>query len=64
LRLTPGGLRVGAMAFSHGARKFMKVWVLLSGLMFFAQCALRAEPYMKVILGQKSATAQHVPPTP
>ncbi|HEY6879462.1 MAG TPA: hypothetical protein VI299_15650 [Polyangiales bacterium] len=47
------------MAFSNRARQFMKYWVVLSGLMFFAQCALRAEPYLKVILGQKPASAQH-----
>jgi hypothetical protein len=46
------------MAFSTRARQFMKVWVLLSGLMFFAQCALRAEPYLKVIMGKKPAAAQ------
>jgi hypothetical protein len=39
----------------------MKFWVLLSGLMFFAQCALRYEPQLKVIMGKKAASAQHGP---
>ncbi len=46
-----------AMAFSTRARQFMKFWIVLSGLMFFAQCAMRAEPYLKVIL-KKPASAQ------
>ncbi|MET0339853.1 MAG: hypothetical protein ABW252_02585 [Polyangiales bacterium] len=41
------------MAFSDQARKWMKVWVVLAGLMFFAQCALQARPYLGVILGTK-----------
>jgi hypothetical protein len=39
----------------------MKFWALLSGLMFFAQCALRYEPQLKVILGKKPAAAQQRP---
>jgi hypothetical protein len=38
----------------------MKFWIVLSGLMFAAQCALRAEPYLKVIM-KKPAQAQHRP---
>lgn len=49
------------MAFSTKARKFMKVWVLFSGLMFCGQCALQAQPYLKVIMGQKPAAAQAGP---
>jgi hypothetical protein len=47
------------MAFSNKARRFMKVWVVFSGLMFFGQCALRAQPYLKVIMGHKPAAAQN-----
>lgn len=33
----------------------MRVWVVLAGIMFFAQCAMRAEPYWRVISGREAA---------
>ena len=46
------------MARSDRLRKWMKVWVALAGMMFFAQCALQAKPYLGVILGKKQHAAQ------
>lgn len=39
-------------------RKVMQVWMVLAGIMFFAQCAQRAEPYLRVIWKKQDA-AQH-----
>ena len=41
------------MARSDRLKKWMKVWVVLAGMMFFAQCALQVKPYLGVILGNK-----------
>lgn len=38
-------------------RKMMQVWAVLAGIMFFTQCALRSEPYLRSIMGKKSAAA-------
>ena len=38
---------------SSRARKFMQIWVVLAGLMFFVRCADQARPYLRVILGQQ-----------
>ena len=38
-------------------RKMMQVWAVLAGLMFFTQCALQSQPYLRVIMGKKSAAA-------
>lgn len=43
------------MAFSGRARKWMQVWVVLAGLMFFAKCAVQARPYLSVIFGPQRA---------
>jgi len=38
------------------ARRFMQLWVVLGGLMFFARCADQAQPYLHVIMGKQHAT--------
>jgi len=43
------------------ARRFMQVWVLLGGIMFFAQCVERAQPYLKVIMGKQHAAHEPAP---
>lgn len=41
----------------------MQVWVVLAGIMFFAQCALSAKPYLRVIMGkQNGAESRAAPP--
>jgi hypothetical protein len=43
----------------------MQLWVVLAGVMFFAQCAMRAQPYWRVIMGkQKSAESAPPPQAP
>ena len=50
------------MALSSRTRKFMQLWVVLGGLMFFARCFDQAQPYLRVILGQPR-NAEHASPT-
>jgi hypothetical protein len=45
------------MAISGRAQKWMKLWVVLAGLMFFGQCALQSRPYLSVIFGDKKQHA-------
>jgi len=41
----------------------MQVWAVLGGIMFFAQCAMRSEPYLKVIMGKQAhESASHSAP--
>lgn len=41
----------------------MQIWTVLAGLMFFAQCAMQARPYLNVIMAKKQhATHQGAPP--
>jgi hypothetical protein len=41
------------MALSSKARKFMQVWTVFMGLMFFARCAEEAFPKLKVIMAKQ-----------
>ena len=39
----------------------MQLWVVLGAIIFFVQCAERAQPYLKVILGKQHAARDAEP---
>jgi hypothetical protein len=52
-----------AMPMSSKARRFMQIWTMIAGLMFFAQCAMQAQPYLKVIMAKKPHAATQAAPS-